>query len=657
MKNFLISIGILIALAIPNYGLSQSFEELMTQTSDSLQSDRLSYQTEGIIDKAITLANDNSREKWDAILMKAELYKKRYAYRKIISLLKPQLSNIYNDTIKADYYGEIGRAYRFLSITDSSLYYLNLALNLAQKHELGRREIKFHNNIGSANFRAFKVALAFKEYDTAIFLMTYYNDSTEFLPIMGNAAACLLQMGSYQTAIKYYKKLEANFSDQNPHMGLIYANLGATYLEIDSFNTSETYLLKAASHLKANDKLRFLGTVYFNLIEVYLEKEEFEKALRYAELAEPIYLKTQPTRMGYLYSGFGDIYEKLNQNQKALDYYNKAYNFVKDKKEWNEATTVTKKLSRLYEKMGNYEKAYSILREFIKYQDSLTEDNKLEALEKYRIEFESEQSEIQIEQLEKLNSAKSEIISEKKKTQKIITGVFIILILLVLLGSFFYYKFKVANIKLENKSKLLELDNKLILNRLSPHFIFNVLNSIQYYINSDDRKKANYYLTVFAGLLRKFLESFSVEHHSLEDELNLIEEYVELERMLSNDKFKFVLNIGNGVNQQESFPTMLLQPLVENAIKHGTKSSNPVIKLSIKSNNQTVDCIVEDNGSGISEFKSKGSSRGIEIFKQHIDILNANSSKKISLTWENKTGEETGLKVLLQIPVNYRDEN
>jgi len=85
-------------------------------------------------------------------------------------------------------------------------------------------------------------------------------------------------------------------------------------------------------------------------------------------------------------------------------------------------------------------------------------------------------------------------------------------------------------------------------------------------------------LGVFADLLRKFLNSYSDEFHPLKDELTLIPEYVELEKMIKNDGFEFIVSVDSKIDNNSLFPTMLLQPLIENAINHGLSSPTPIIR-------------------------------------------------------------------------------
>jgi signal transduction histidine kinase len=394
-----------------------------------------------------------------------------------------------------------------------------------------------------------------------------------------------------------------------------------------------------------------LGTVYFNLIDINLKKEDLEEALRYAQLAEPIITVTQPNRLGYLYEGYANIYKGMGQDNQALSFYNRAIEYAVEYEQWGEASSTAEKLSEYYEEKNMLQKALEFARKTTEYRKNFLEETKVEAIEKYRIAFESDQQEFQIAQLEALNEANRQRITAQQRVQNLIIGIGIGLLLVGIVITFLVMRFRLQKVTLSNKVKLAELNNKLVLNRLSPHFIFNVLNSIQYYINSNDRKNANHYLARFADLLRKFLESFSEEYHQLSEELNLINEYIALEQMLKNESFQFSISVDENVDEKMNFPTMLLQPLIENAIKHGTTDTNPQVNVRVNKEENTVVCVIEDNGTGMIERESKHRSRGIEMSKERISLLNQATKSKYSLIWENKRGNESGLRITLNIPL------
>ena len=136
-------------------------------------------------------------------------------------------------------------------------------------------------------------------------------------------------------------------------------------------------------------------------------------------------------------------------------------------------------------------------------------------------------------------------------------------------------KLKREEEKFRLNSKLYEIEIKLIKNQMNPHFIFNSLNSIQQLVTLDEKEKAQYYLSNFSRLMRKLLESTTKDNISLADEVDILNRYLEIESLRFNHVFKYQIQVDPKINTEATFiPHFLIQPFVENAIKHGLKHIN-----------------------------------------------------------------------------------
>ena len=185
--------------------------------------------------------------------------------------------------------------------------------------------------------------------------------------------------------------------------------------------------------------------------------------------------------------------------------------------------------------------------------------------------------------------------------------------------------------KLYYKNKLLALEQQSLNASMNRHFIFNSLNSIQFYINSNDRLSANKYLTNFAKLIRKNLDT-SINGTNLvplSDELERLELYLSLENMRFQNKFEYKITVEKGVDTDElDVPPMFLQPFVENSIWHGIlpKKEKGKIEITIKKEENSYVFILSDNGLGIEESlsnkkESTHSSKGMMITTGRLEIL------------------------------------
>jgi ligand-binding sensor domain-containing protein len=199
-------------------------------------------------------------------------------------------------------------------------------------------------------------------------------------------------------------------------------------------------------------------------------------------------------------------------------------------------------------------------------------------------------------------------------------------------------------LKLEFQNKLTRLEQQSLNASMNRHFIFNALNSIQYYINSSDKKSANKYLSRFAKLIRKNLDSSHQENGMvpLNDELERLELYMELESMRFNGKFDYSVEIGKHVEvEMLKVPAMFLQPFVENSIIHGIlplKERKGDIKIIITDHLDHIRIEIRDNGVGIeNSVKSKKEvvgdheSQGMLITKGRIELLQQISARSIEM--------------------------
>jgi len=194
--------------------------------------------------------------------------------------------------------------------------------------------------------------------------------------------------------------------------------------------------------------------------------------------------------------------------------------------------------------------------------------------------------------------------------------------------------------------------------QMEPHFISNILNSIQSHSMLQDPIRVNQYITRLSKFVRNILKMSDAKVVSLKDELDVIQTYIELEQMRSDHSFEYKINVDPLINKKRFFiPPMLIQPYVENAIKHGVSSiENGKIWINInKGIKNAIILHIEDNGLGIDHnIKLKQSSNhisvGTEKNSSRLDLLRAVYKKKfavnvsdLSKEFENKRGTRVKL--------------
>lgn len=224
--------------------------------------------------------------------------------------------------------------------------------------------------------------------------------------------------------------------------------------------------------------------------------------------------------------------------------------------------------------------------------------------------------------------------------------------------------------RLEFQNRLQKLEQQSLNANMNRHFIFNSLNSIQYYINSADAKSANKYLSRFAKLIRKNLDSSYNEDGmvTLEDEIERLKLYLELESMRFIDRFDYTFYIDEDVEIDVlKVPAMFLQPFVENSIIHGVlplKDRKGQISISIDDHLDHIRITIKDNGIGIDVSKTQKSgkipehqSRGMLITQNRINLLQKFSEQSISIIGPKQINENdssvNGTIVIFKILKQY----
>jgi len=193
---------------------------------------------------------------------------------------------------------------------------------------------------------------------------------------------------------------------------------------------------------------------------------------------------------------------------------------------------------------------------------------------------------------------------------------------------------------------------------MNPHFIFNCLNSIQYYIMEKDQVNAVTYLSTFSKLIRSILNNSVKNRVRLADELEMLKHYVTLEAIRFENKFDFEMNINPDIDIESiEIPSMLIQPYVENAILHGlcNKKEKGLLKISVSGNDGMILFEIEDNGIGreaSSKLKqlnlSQHKSMGTALTEERLKLINEDMASVETKDLETN-GKGSGTKVTVWI--------
>lgn len=189
-------------------------------------------------------------------------------------------------------------------------------------------------------------------------------------------------------------------------------------------------------------------------------------------------------------------------------------------------------------------------------------------------------------------------------------------------------------------------------NQMNPHFIYNSLNSIQNFIFKEEPVIANRLITKFSRLVRNSLNFSRLEYVSLEDELSFLQDYIDLEQTRFPNLFEYSVDVEDDILDIE-IPPLMIQPLIENAIKHGFSGIQYKGLINIRMTlvmNSYIEISIEDNGRG--ESAIKGNSLSHKIIRDRIKIFKSNGYDLASLTTNSK-GVDMGFICKLVLPAKY----
>ncbi|MBI5858272.1 MAG: histidine kinase [Sphingobacteriales bacterium] len=228
---------------------------------------------------------------------------------------------------------------------------------------------------------------------------------------------------------------------------------------------------------------------------------------------------------------------------------------------------------------------------------------------------------------------------------------------------------KAALEKVITEKKIAELEMQALKAQINPHFVFNCLNSIKGFIYDKDYRQADKYLDKFSELLRSTMDNSDASIISLEDEIKYLDTYLQLEKLRFADKFDYSIRADDDIEITKTFvPAMLLQPYVENAIRHGVRfleNKKGIITISARKENGLLICEIEDNGIGrekAAELKSakhiEYQSRGMQLSKRRAELFGISQQvvDKMDEQGNLPAGQASasGTKIILSIPLSLK---
>ncbi|MFI5185767.1 MAG: tetratricopeptide repeat protein [Chitinophagales bacterium] len=364
---------------------------------------------------------------------------------------------------------------------------------------------------------------------------------------------------------------------------------------------------------------------------------------------------------GLSLNGMGSLYLKRNKVKEADAALNKALKLLKDQNTPEALKDCYFNLSKLDSVRGDWKNSLIYYRHYATINDSLFNKKKSRQIAQVQIKYETDKKQGEIEILNKDNELKNLRIQQQSKNILLIISVAVIL----LLSSGGYAWYRSRRIKQQSLKQISEAKLASLKSLMDKHFIFSSLHSIDTFLMNNDSEAASDYLVKYSKLIRTILEMSNQAEVSLGEEISLCRSYLDLEKIRYNNSFDYDFLIDQTISlQQTQFPSMLLQPLVENAVKHGISSltenemgKKGFIRVVIDKEKDKLVCTVTDNGKGLgfsgTTSKSHRSYSGKGIIER-VRVYNNIVKNKASFVLKDNY---PGVAAVLTLPYIFRKQS
>jgi tetratricopeptide (TPR) repeat protein len=601
--------------------------------------------------------------------------------------LKQKLTTV-KDPEKPALYGQIGFLFMTRDNFDSALHYGNLSLEVAQRIGDESAIADSYNNLGtlyrirSENEKAMELLLkALSLYEKN----NLYKQSSKSL---ANIAHIYAEMFQYDKAIEADEKAIANSEKAKDTITLInlYASISDIYGLAGQYQKIRPMLDKGTVLLQAISQRSFANPM--DSIKLIYARSYFNKEMGYCLLAEKKYneaklvfeaeqvasrsFNTAPSNKADLLIGLGECNYQVGQFEQTIRLTDSALALLKHDSIPVFYKRIYEMRANSFDQLGKYSESLSAYRLFKAISDSINNSKTNKVIAEMRTRYETEKKDLQIASLHKTRRSQQVIIALA------IIGAIIALVLFFLVyrsgkmqKKIFAQKEELMRQEKEIQlnaqlKKMNELEQLLLRTQMNPHFIFNSLNSVQHFVLKQDVEGVNKYLAAFAHLVRQVLNNSAKPFISVDDEIKYLETYLLLEKMKSNGRFGYSISVDENIDLAATFiPGMILQPFVENSIRHGVGSkekNDGWIHINIAKNDKLV-CLVEDNGVGraksgqlkLNSGNPVYESKGMDITLKRIDTINKIYNSGISIIIDDLVdplGEPSGTRVKVEFPAD-----
>ena len=508
-------------------------------------------------------------------------------------------------------------------------------------------------NLADANNRLGKLDIGAAWYRRALLMCdSLHMASTKKPPIYYGLAQVYVTMRDFEQCDYYYNLAGESYDSMLPYEKYIYLNnRGTSYYYREDYQTAIKYFQKVIDLVEGYADMSFeLNLGRLNLGDCYLQLNMVDLAVKYINECQLFfeemgvstalyYIDTQKIELALLQKDFQEARRLLSES------------VVPPGIDPDMVHIRNKYLQQFYEETGNYKRAYHYLQRNNQLDDSIRNERVRMRTADLTLRYQQDSTLMAHRVL--LQEQKNEVLV-LRQTQFVVFAVAVVSILTAVF-LYLYSKKKRALLLARNHRTVSTLRLENIRNRLSPHFIFNVLNREMAERNVEEKQE----LSSLVKLMRRNLELAEQLCVTLAEELDFVKTYINLERRSLGPDFHSELKIEKDVQpEQIRIPSMMIQIPVENAVKHALreKEGERNLWVSVCRRGNGICIKITDNGGGYRpDSRNRGTGTGMKVIMQTIQILNNKNKEAIDVSVHNVSLQsgEMGCEVTFWLPDNY----
>jgi len=592
-------------------------------------------------------------------------------------------------------YKYLGNYLGELNETEKSKQALATGLLLAQKANL-KNDIGIINNLlGNIASENGDRVTALSHYHKALKAFAENKNLDKVAMALMNIGTEYESLGNYKTAIAYELKALKNkeASGETKNLAYYYQHVGQLFKETD-VKKWKFYVDKAYAITLQSDKTSIttkvaifndLGGIaekllnnkeayqWYDSMYVLSKANEYENGMstalsnssillqsdkRYLEALKSIQealaiTKNSERKYSMIVDGIhaSSILLDMNRAAEAKIYALDALKIAQENKTYPEQEADAHRiLAKINAQLGNWKNAYFHAQHYREGLDSIRNTEVQQSVQNLEVKYQTSEKEKEIARLDNENKLNN---LQLQRAQILIVSIIVIALLLSLLAFVLYRR---KQLKFEKQQA--ELKQKLLRSQMNPHFMFNTLNAINQYIQTNKGHEASDYLAQYSRLMRQILENSAVEFVSLENEIEFLHNYLSMQQLRFEKSFDYTIEIDDIIDpEQFEIPPMIAQPFIENAIEHGVRGiKNGLINIKFTTDKKKLTLQVSDNGKGFSSLSNniKHKSFALDITRERLNITGNNTEKLIILSPNPQTGK--GTLVSIDIPFKKYEE-